>query len=220
MAKRAWVLCLVIALGVLAQQVLARPEPKKHREVFSAFPKQIGRWSGTDLELSQEVLDVLRLTDYLNRGYITPEGNGLWLYIGYYDNQRSGIVYHSPRGCLPGGGWQFVEFKPFDVTLPTAGVTLRVNKVVIAKGLDRQVLLYWYEDRGRVIASEFEGKLYAIRDAITMNRTDGAIVRISAPFYGEDASQTLSQEIEFLDQVFPILGRFIPGKSLEQKSTS
>ncbi len=210
MEKKLWVLCFVVLLGIFGQQMLTRAEPQKQRQTFLQFPTEIGSWSGSDHPLPQDILDVLRLTDYLNRNYARSDGPGVWLYIAYYDNQRNGIYYHTPRGCLPGSGWQFLEFKPLDVSLRSSKVTLHVNKVVVVNGLDRQVLLYWYQDRGRVIASDLMGKLYSIRDAIVMNRTDGALVRISAPFSGDDYSETLASEIEFLDQIYPTLPRFIP----------
>ena len=87
----------------------------------------------------------------------TQEGQGrampLWLYVGYYQSQRTGSTYHSPKNCLPGSGWQFVESDHVSVPVSN-GQSILINKVLIQKGLDKQVILYWYQDRGRVIASE------------------------------------------------------------------
>ena len=135
------------------------------------------------------------------------------LYVGYYKSQRTGATYHSPKNCLPGAGWQFVRSDYVTVPLQgTSGVT--INQVLIQKGLDQQVILYWYQDRGRVIASEYWAKAYMIWDAITMNRTDGSLVRISIPVVNSP-DEAAAQGLSFLRDLWPTLLDYMPDSSVK-----
>jgi len=175
---------LLVTWGSL--QVFSHGEPVLSKKPFAQFPLTIAeKWQGKELGMEQSVLDILKLSDYMMRVYVpSQEGQSrvtpLWLYVGYYQSQRTGSTYHSPKNCLPGSGWQFVETD--QVVVPASDTTsILINKVLIQKGLDKQIILYWYQDRGRVIASEYWAKGYMIWDAMTQNRTDGSLVRISVP---------------------------------------
>ena len=178
-------------------------EPVLAKKPFAEFPLRIGNtWTGESIELTPEVLDVLKASDHLLRKYVTrdldPSGSQagalhsapLWLFVAYYQSQRTGISYHSPKNCFPGAGWQIVNEEFQRLTLPD-GLPITINKVVVEKGLAKQVVFYWYHDRGRVVASEYWAKVFLIWDAISKNRTDGALVRISIPVTTtiEEASQ-------------------------------
>ena len=195
-------------------QLLSHGEPTLSKKPFSQFPLAINdKWQGKELGMEQSVLDILKLSDYMMRVYLPPQGGQvratpLWLYVGYYQSQRTGSTYHSPKNCLPGSGWQFVETD--QVVVPVAGAqSIQINKVLIQKGLDKQLILYWYQDRGRVIASEYWAKGYMIWDAMTQNRTDGSLVRISVPVTTttEDAYQ---YSLGFLRDVWPLLLDYMP----------
>jgi len=195
-------------------QLLSHGEPTLSKKPFSQFPLAINdKWRGKELGMEQSVLDILKLSDYMMRVYLPPEGGQvratpLWLYVGYYQSQRTGSTYHSPKNCLPGSGWQFVETD--QVVVPVADAqSIQINKVLIQKGLDKQLILYWYQDRGRVIASEYWAKGYMIWDAMTQNRTDGSLVRISVPVTTttEDAYQ---YSLGFLRDVWPLLLDYMP----------
>lgn len=203
---------LLITWGSL--QVLSHGESIQSKKPFAEFPLTIAdRWQGKELGMDQSVLDILKLNDYMMRLYVpSQEGQGrvvpLWLYVGYYQSQRTGSTYHSPKNCLPGSGWQFVETD--QVVVPASDTTsILINKVLIQKGLDRQVILYWYQDRGRVIASEYWAKGYMIWDAMTRNRTDGSLVRISVPVTTtpEDAYH---HALTFLRDMWPLLLEYMP----------
>ncbi|WP_447979462.1 exosortase C-terminal domain/associated protein EpsI [Candidatus Nitrospira bockiana] len=208
------ILALVMLLSTWGSlQLLSHGEPVPSKKPFADFPLTIeGRWTGKELGMDQSVLDILKLTDYMMRLYVpttqTERALPVWLYVGYYQSQRTGSTYHSPKNCLPGAGWQFVESHHVVVPAsPTASIL--INKVLIQKGLDRQVILYWYHDRGRIIASEYWAKGYMIWDAMTQNRTDGALVRISVPVTTtpEDAYQ---HGLKFLQDAWPLLIDFMP----------
>ncbi len=217
---------VIVALVMLAStwgmlRSLSHGEPVLVKKPFAEFPLTIAeRWQGKEFGLEQNILDVLKLSDYMMRVYVprnddsgasrlTPhDAVPVWLYVGYYQTQRTGATYHSPKNCLPGSGWQFVEAEQVAVPIQGAGF-LTINKVLIQKGLDKQVILYWYQDRGRVIASEYAAKGYLIWDAMTNNRTDGALVRISVPVTttAERASQ---QAVAFLQDFWPVLQDYMP----------
>jgi EpsI family protein len=224
----------MLGTTLATQRALSHPEPLLSKRPFVDFPLQIAdRWQGRELPLDSETLGILKLDDYMMRMYtalprttdsggergIVPQNDAIQqpsseqsspviLYVGYYNSQRTGSTYHSPKHCLPGGGWQFVNSS--HVKVPVSGdQNIEINKVEIQNGGDEQVVLYWYQDRGRVIASEYDAKVYLFWDAITKNRTDGALVRISVPVSttAEDAYQL---GLGFLKDFWPLLGEFMP----------
>ena len=211
------VMMLVGAWGSL--QAFSHGEPVLAKKPFAEFPLTLGeQWQGKELGLEQNILDVLKLSDYMMRVYVPrPMGDRqgamgssvpVWLYVGYYQSQRTGATYHSPKNCLPGAGWQFVEAE--QAMVPVNGTApITINHVVIQKGLDKQVVLYWYQDRGRVIASEYLAKAYMIWDAMTKNRTDGALVRISVPVT-TTTDEAYQRGLAFLGDFWPLLPGFLP----------
>ena len=214
----------IVALVMLASTwglllSLSQAEPLIPRKSFAEFPLTIGdRWQGKELGIEQAVLDVLKLNDYMMRVYIpheliknreNPKGLApVYLYVGYYQSQRTGATYHSPKNCLPGAGWQFVDSEQVPVMMPGGGAPI-INKVLIQKGLEKQIILYWYQDRGRIIASEYSAKGFLVWDSMTKKRTDGSLVRISVPV-GKSDEQAFAQGFEFMRDIFPLLGQYLP----------
>jgi EpsI family protein len=200
-------------------------EPPLTRTAFAEYPLELGSFVGRDLEMDEEVLETLRLTDHVMRVYapILAEGSSasafegqtrqgaapISLYVGYYGSQRTGATYHSPKNCLPGGGWVFTSSEPVTGVIP-GHEDAAVNRVVIEKGLDRQLILYWYQDRGRIVASEYAAKGYLVLDAATRNRTDGALVRVSTPVVGSE-EEAFRHVAAFVREAFPPLAHHLPG---------
>jgi EpsI family protein len=211
------------AWGLLASR--SRPEATVIRQPFAEFPLSLDGWRGQDVKIDERVLELLKLSDHVMRVY-TPAATGaaaagafderqrqstspVWLYVGFYGSQRTGATYHSPKNCLPGGGWQFRSTETVTGAVP--GVPgAAINRVVIEKGFDRQLILYWYQDRGRVVASEYAAKAYLIWDATTRNRTDGALVRISTPVAGSE-EEAFRHALDFLRASWEPLLRHLPG---------
>ena len=219
---------------------LSSGEDIKAKKDFENFPLVVAeRWKGKELGLEENILDVLQLSDYMMRVYwpimtssigpgaykknvnrqsasiSQPSSNTgpLWLYVGYYESQRTGSTYHSPKNCLPGAGWQFVKSEHVRVRL--GGSTEQIiNRVLIQKGLDQQIILYWYQDRGRVIASEYWAKGYMIWDSITKNRTDGSLVRVSIPVV-DNPEAAYQKGLHFIQDLWPKLLEYMPDQSLE-----
>jgi EpsI family protein len=202
------------ATGFIAHANRAESIPP--RESFDRFPMQIGQWRGTRLPpFEQKILAMLGLDDYVTRAYYDPQQAGLGLYIGYYKSQRQGDSIHSPLNCLPGAGWEPVKSGrlTIPVTEGTATRDVSVNRYVIQKGIERQLVLYWYQSHGRVIASEYWSKLYLIKDAVQLNRTDAALVRVIAPIPNDvdDGEQRAERQgVGFVKAIFPVLGDYLP----------
>jgi EpsI family protein len=153
--------------------------------------------------------------EYMNRLYSAPGRQPVGLYVGYYQSQREGDTMHSPLNCLPGAGWLPISQKRTEirVTDEHGPRTVLVNSFVIEKGLDRQVVLYWYQSHGRVVASEYWGKIYTVVDAVRLNRSDGALVRLVTPIPSSapDAQEAAeASAIAFAQAIFPQLGRYLP----------
>ena len=157
----------------------------------------------------QDTLKMLGVTDYINRVYYSPAQGDLGLMVEYFRTQRTGATIHSPKNCLPGAGWQPTQSEIYQLQLDD-GRKVPVNLYTIRKDLDQQVVLYWYQSHGRVVASEYLGKFYMVYDALRLNRTDAAMVRIIAPIRNGDVEAAQQQAIAFAKQVAVDVEQVIP----------
>jgi EpsI family protein len=208
--------CMVAVAAYLTD--VSQSERVLPRESLAAFPRTFSQWSGRDTPpLTADVLAVLGVDDYIDRVYSGAGSGEVALYVGYYRSQREGDTIHSPLNCLPGAGWQPVT-KAY-VSIPVQNATtsniapITVNKIVVEKGIDRQLVLYWYQGRGRAVASEYSSKLFTAYDAIRLNRTDGALVRVVSPIPIDGANSEIvsgRRAEEFVKAVYPLLGRYLP----------
>lgn len=205
---RFWAMVVALAGATAGLHALSHGTPVPLSTPLHTFPLELGSWRGRDLPLDAEILKVAAVDDYLNRVYQAPDNRPIGLYIGYYKSQQTGDAIHSPKNCLPGSGWQPVSAGHLNITLPN-GTPASVNLYVIEKGLDRQLVLYWYQSHGRIIASEYWAKVYMVRDAIRIKRTDSALVRIVTPFK-QDGEQAQERATAFAQQIMAPLENFIP----------
>jgi EpsI family protein len=210
---------IVIALLLVTAVVIARAERQEEvplRASFSAFPMQLGEWRGVaQPPMSAEVEKVLGADDYLTRAYFGPDRAGVGLFVGYWKSQRQGDTIHSPLNCLPGAGWEPVSDGRLSFADPRSpdGPSLTVNRVVIQKGLDRQLVLYWYQSHGRIVASEYWGRFYLMADAMRLNRTDGSIVRVIVPVPSSaPEAEALAEQtgLRFINLLMPELDSYLP----------
>jgi EpsI family protein len=174
---------------------------------------KIGTWQGRDLpEMDPQIMAVLGVDDYISRVYIHPELIPANLYVGYYQSQREGDTMHSPLNCLPGAGWNPMQRGHIKISVDSTS-QIEINQIIIQKGMDKQVVLYWYQSHGRVIASEYWGKIYTVLDALRTNRTDAALVRVICSVSGSGSAAEISAEQSAQDLVkslFPLLNQFLP----------
>jgi len=179
------------------------------RKSFDSFPDSVGRWRGRDdTPLDAGTIQMLRMSDYLLRRYEDPTGRSVWLYLAYWQSQRRGADIHSPKNCLPGGGWEPVETTR--ITIPVAGAApIIVNHFLIQKDRQMQVVIYWFQAQGSVVAGELDAKIEMMRNAILRNRTDGALVRISSPVHGT-IQETTEALVQYIQVAYPVLRAYLP----------
>ena len=211
MGARFWVVVALLAgtAGILNSR--ANHDDVPATESIAAMPQHFGQWSGHDFPIEDRVLDILGKGDFLNRVYTRGDATpSVGLFIGYFPTQRTGQAIHSPQHCLPGAGWVF-ESSKYTTIKAADGTPYQVGEYVISNGDSRQFVLYWYQSHGRSIASEYVSKAYMIADAIRLNRTDAALVRVITPIApNEDVNQARARALEFTGMMATQLPRFIP----------
>ncbi len=201
------VLLLAAALFLHAR---SRPETQVARLPVAQFPRDFAGWTSKDLGISQEVRDILGAGDFLSRIYFRPDQPYIDFFIAYFPSQRSGNSIHSPKNCLPGSGWTPIESGPIQIKGP-GGTPVTVNRSVIVKGLDKQMVLYWYQAHDRVVASEYWAKYFLVADAIRMNRSDGSLVRVITPIgRNEDPEIAQQRAVQFAQAALAKLDSYIP----------
>jgi EpsI family protein len=201
------VLALLGAAGIYGSTA-TRPETPVVRQVLADLPLTIDEWRGYPATpFADDVIAELGVDDYTNRRYMRAGGPPISVYVGYYASQRQGDSIHSPQNCLPGAGWAPIEAGRQELPLGRGHVT--VNRYLIAKGLDRQLVFYWYEGRNRVIASEYANKLFLMADAGRLHRSNGGLVRLIAPISAHDASAQ-GELTAFATALLPRLPVFLP----------
>jgi exosortase D (VPLPA-CTERM-specific) len=207
--------CLLLlgAAGLATYLVSARHEILPQHAPFAAFPTAFGEWSGKPSTIEPDVERFLGVTDYILSDYAKRDGRSVNLYVAYYASQRTGISPHSPSVCIPGNGWQITKLERTNYRSNDSNISLPLNRVVIEKGRNKELVYYWFEERGMKIANEYLSKLYLLRDAIFENRTDGALVRLTTPLYpGEIESDADKRLQEFTRAVVPNLSAYLPSE--------
>jgi EpsI family protein len=180
------------------------------RKPFDTFPATLGSWKGQEETiLEPDTLNLLKMSDYLMRRYVDPAGRSIWLYVGYWQSQRKGADIHSPKNCLPGGGWEPLEASRLTIPVPGAPEPITVNRYLIQKDKQMQIVIYWFQAQGTVVAGELGAKIEMVRSAILKNRTDGALVRLSAPVQG-GVEQTTDRLIQYVQLLYPVLHEYLP----------
>jgi EpsI family protein len=206
---------LVVA-GVAARGI-GHGEPVRLLQPFGEFPANLGDWRGRSMRLAGEIEKRVGVSDYLYRVYIRRPNDLVHFYVGYYESQRHGEMIHSPKNCLPGSGWYIARRETTQLNLaPHAPFT--VNKFIVENGIERQLVLYWYQQAGdRIVTNEYLGRVHLVWDAFRLNRTDAALVRLSVPF-DESSDRALAIAIEFLREAYPRLMRFLPSVNVSAAS--
>ena len=208
-------LILLCASGVAAFLVSTRQEIYPDRKVFAAFPTALGDWHGRPSSLDAQTEHSLGLTDYIMSDYAKRDGRVVNLYVAYYASQRTGSSPHSPSVCIPGNGWQITDLERTAYHNSDLSVSLPLNRVVIARGSQKELVYYWFEERGMKIANEYWSKLYLLRDAILKNRTDGALVRLTTPIYaGETEGDAEKRLQEFTQTAVQNLAGYLPAADM------
>lgn len=198
------VIALVISAFIVSS-IGKREEIIPPRAMFPEFPTQLSEWKGEQSAMEQTVTKYLGLTDYIIADYKNEKSESVNFYAAYYESQRKGVSPHSPRVCIPGGGWQISEIDRTQIG------DLPINRIIIKKEDNTQLVYYWFQQRGRRFANEYAMKWYLFKDALLLNRTDGALVRITTTVsQNENIADADNRLIAFANQLTPVLPKFIP----------
>ena len=206
-----WLLIAVLLFGgVFINWFQQRGEMKVGRKPLAQMPETLGDWrqKGDEMRFGEATESVLRVSDYTQRFYSAPDGRIANLYVGYYASQRTGITYHSPQNCLPGAGWVMREPQIVEIKTPR-GKTFTANRYRVENGTYDEIMIYWYQGRGRTEASEYRDKLNTVWDSALRRRSDGAMIRVMTSVGGDEQSATKAA-IDLSAQLADSLGEFVP----------
>lgn len=179
-------------------------------EPLDNLPRTVLTWNSREVPLDDRTREVLGEGRFVSRNYSSRTELPIDFFIAYYPSQRTGSTPHSPQHCLPGAGWVFSDSKLVHVPL-AAGGTFTTREYLISKGPQRALVFYWYQSHGHAVTSDYWAKFYLFWDAVRMNRTDGALVRILTPMLpGENVTSARARLSRFAGFVVPTLSHYIP----------
>jgi EpsI family protein len=214
MGKLSWPAGVLSAVLVLQGSLFygfSRGEAVVAARSLDGFPSAIGGWHMIQQGvIEKEVKDVVRADDYLTRQYAISPDQTASLFVASFKSQRTGQTPHSPKNCLPGSGWIWSVSDTILVTIAERGRPIEINRYVVSKGDARAVVLYWYQSRDRVVASEYQAAAFVAWDAIRLNRTDTALVRVVVPVAGNRTDAATRSGIDFIQAFFTTLRQFLP----------
>ena len=202
---------LLAVTVMVSLQIEGREESLPPRQSFLEFPMQLAEWQGEPIAMERQYVEVLRFDDYLLANYQGTSGP-INVYAAYYRSQKSGQATHSPKTCIPGGGWEITSFD--EVSVPDGQRTERgflANRVLIQKGDQKQVVLYWFKQRNRLVTSEYLVKFFLLWDSLTINRSDGALIRLVADVQPGETEEAADQRVmQMAAVVHPLLPTYVP----------
>jgi EpsI family protein len=204
---------VLLITAVSASFLVERAEAVPGRKAFATFPMEMDYWHGERGMLDKQIIAAIRVDDWISADYLRLwDGAPVNFYVAYYDTQRKGASAHSPQSCLPGGGWEIIDIEDRDL-LGVRGddLPLTVNRVVIEKQGNKQLVYYWFQQRDRQLTNEYAVKWYLFWDAITRNRTDGALVRVATVITEDGGMEEADQRLtEFLGAAYSQLVGYLP----------
>jgi EpsI family protein len=208
---RFWVAAALLAGTALLLHARDSSEVIPPRQQLAYFPATLGDWTSRDIPINQDVRDVLGPGDFLLREYHEPaSGSYVDLFIAYFPSQRAGDAIHSPKNCLPGSGWTPVRADRISVSVP-GHAPFPANRYLIAKGEDRELVLYWYLAHDRAVASEYAAKFYLVADSIRERRSDGSLIRVTTGLErGESLDSAQRRLLSFAGEVVPLASTYVP----------
>ena len=198
---------MLLVAGIFATHSFRPKVAAAPRWPLRDFPSEIGLSHSEDRPFETEIVRAVGADDYINRVYL-GSAPPIELYVGYYKDQRSGDRIHSPKNCLPGSGWEAVHSTRVQIG-SEGGVPVLVNGYLVAQGTRRNMVLYWYQSHGRIVASEYLAKILLIADGLKNRPTNGALVRIwTSAADGEASAQ--ARAVDFARRVYPQIEEFLP----------
>lgn len=205
-------LSLILVAQAAAFYGLSRAEVIPPSPPLSGLAKTLGNWTTVqEGVVEKEVQDILQADDTMTRSFVSPKFKvQAGLFIAFFRSQRNGKAPHSPKNCLPGSGWVQNEQGFTKMTIEGRAEPIEVNRYVVQKGDAKSLVVYWYQSRDRVVASEFSAKGYVVYDSLKSNRTDSALVRVIVPVVDNDVEQALAAATDFIKASFTPIRRQMP----------
>ena len=213
---RIFIVLLLFAATWYLLQVTSSVTRIPIKKSLRSFPDQIGDYHlSNSYQSSADVLKLLGVDDYIEYNYVNPSGAPVNFYVGFYSSVGVEGGYHSPKNCLPGGGWGIDTVKTVQLQAGIEGKKKStVTEMLIRNGDQYQLVLYWYQNRGRIIASEYWEKIYQVLDALIQGRRDGSFIRIMITVKGSDIEGSEHRAQQFAEQAMVQLENFLPGSRL------
>ncbi len=211
-SKPSQVLSGLLILQALAFHLTPANEAVPLSRPFQEFPVEIAGWRMVaEYPLEEEVEEFLKADDTLNRVYMSPAADATAnLFLAFFRSQRAGVSPHSPRVCLPGSGWEARESQTISLTLPGRAEPATVNRYIVARDMQRSLVLYWYQSRDRIVADEYAAKLYLMLDSVRYRRSDTALVRIVTPVTDQGVTAAESVAVRMALDFYPRIREFLP----------
>jgi EpsI family protein len=206
----------ILTIVLLAQAAIfygsSRKENTPPHKPLQQFSLTDRNWAvRQDVELDKETLDVLKADDILSRVYQNKStGKLATLFVAYFETQRTGKAPHSPKNCLPGTGWVPSQSGIIDIPISQESKPIRVNRYVVSRGQNESVVLYWYQARNRIIASEYSAKIFTVADAVRYNRTDTSLVRVVVGVNDGNTREATEAAVSFVESFFEQLRQYLP----------
>lgn len=203
---------LLVAAALAAPAVIPHEFPSPARQSLLEFPLQLGDWQGVSSAMERQYLDALQLDDYVLADYVTAEKVPVNVYVAYYLSPKKGRSSHSPKQCIPGGGWEITSFAPVPLERGSGrNVGQEINRVVIQKGGQKQIVYYWFKQRDRWMTSEYAVKFFLFWDSLTRQRADGALIRLVSSMHAGETEAAVDRRLQAMaGLVTPMLSRYVP----------
>jgi exosortase D (VPLPA-CTERM-specific) len=203
---------LLVPFTVFSGSMGSRQEIAPDRQPFLDFSMQVGPWQGHSLPMESQYISVLHFDDYFLADYASSDGPSVNVYMAYYRSQKKGQSAHSPQSCIPGGGWEITSHETIDLPLGgVPGFLHPANRIIIQKDRQKQLVMYWFKQRDRLLASEYLVKMYLFWDALTKRRTDGALIRLAAAIEPGQREEDVERHLTELARLIqPHLTQYVP----------
>ncbi|WP_272699622.1 exosortase C-terminal domain/associated protein EpsI [Desulfovibrio sp. Fe33] len=207
MKLRIFIVCLLV-MGAGAFVHLHSDAAVPLSRPLDEFPVKVGQWRMVhEWRYAQGILEVLQATGYVSRQYRDEQGRVVELYLGYHDGGPDAGPIHSPRNCLPGGGWMQRFEKTVEIDLD--GRSMEAVQAAYDKSESTVTMLYWFQVCGKVVTNEYALKIEEILGSLISRRRDSAFIRLSTEISGEDggAAEALHR---FAEDFYPVIEAFLP----------
>ena len=206
----AFLVCALVSFSsILSNNEEAIPD----RKTFISFPQNVAFFEGGKRRyFKNNEQDILKVTDYILIDYKTADNKYVNLYVGYHESQRTGSAPHSPRACIPGGGWEISSLDRIKLLDDFQGGQLfDSNRLIIKKGIHKTLVYYWFQQRGEIFANEYVMKWDLFKDGLFQNRSDGAMVRLTTQVDSHEDIEQADKRLKLLAQsLMPVLSEYIP----------